>query len=314
MAKARGLKINEYGVFEVSRRRKSGSGQKAGRRVGGRKEEDLYAAVGLAWTPPELRENRGEIEAAERDALPILVELEDIRGDLQMHSTWSDGTASIRKMAEACRDRGYAYLAITDHSARVTVAGGLDAERLERQWKEIDRVRAEVEGIHLFRGMEVDILKDGSLDLDDEHLEELDLVVASVHSFMDLPRKAQTARVVEAVAHPAVNILGHPTGRLINVREPMDLDVDEVLQAAREHGVAVELNAHPQRLDLSDLHARRARELGVPVVISTDAHAPDHLRFMRYGVDQGRRGWLEKKDVLNTRTLRSVRAWLNSKA
>jgi DNA polymerase (family 10) len=310
----RGLKINEYGVFRVEKGRARGrSRAKDEKRVGGREEEEVYRAVGLVWTPPELRENRGEIEAAEQDALPELIELEQIRGDLQMHSTWSDGSTSIRKMAEACRELGYSYMAITDHSQRVTVAGGMDEKRLERQWKEIERVRNEVEGIHIFSGMEVDILKDGSLDLDDEHLGRLDLVLVSVHSFMELSRRKQTDRIVRAVGHPAVHILAHPTGRLINVREPYDLDLEEVLHAAREHGVAVELNANPERLDLSDVHVFRARELGVPVVISTDAHSPEHLRYMRYGVDQARRGWLGKKDVLNTRTLAQVQKWLNRK-
>ena len=247
---------------------------------------------------------------AEKGALPDLIELEDVRGDLQMHSTWSDGKKSIREMAEACRELGYAYMAITDHSKRVTVAGGLDEKRTEKQWREIERVRAEVEGIHVLRSMEVDILKDGSLDLDDEHLEQLDVVLVSVHSFMDLTKKQQTRRIVKAISHPLVHILAHPTGRLINVREPYDLDLDDVLHAAKEHHVAVELNANPERLDLSDVHVFRARELGVPVVISTDAHSPENLCYMRYGVDQARRGWLEKRNVLNTKTLGQLRKWL----
>lgn len=307
----RGLKINEYGVFRVPKGKSAGKGRPdEGRRVGGDEEGDVFAAVGLDWVPPELRENRGEIEAAERKALPDLVELDDIRGDLQMHSTWSDGKASIREMAEACRELGYAYMAITDHSRRVTVAGGMDEKKAERQWKEIARVRKEVDGIHIFRSMEVDILKDGSLDLDDEHLEELDIVLVSVHSFMDLTKKQQTARIVKAISHLAVHILAHPTGRMVNVREPYEVDLEEVLHAAKEHGVAVEANAHPERLDLGDIHIHRARELGVPVVIDTDAHSPDGLRFMRYGLDQGRRGWLEKKDVLNTKTLGQLEKWL----
>jgi DNA polymerase (family X) len=307
----RGLKINEYGVFEVPKGKSTGKGAPdEGRKVGGNEEEDVFSAVGLDWMPPELRENRGEIEAAEEGVLPELIELDDIRGDLQMHSTWSDGKASIRTMAEACRDLGYAYMAITDHSKRVTVAAGMDEKKAERQWKEIEEARAEVHGIHIFRSMEVDILKDGSLDLDDEHLEQLDIVLVSVHSFMDLTKKQQTDRILKAIRHPHVDILAHPTGRLINVREPYDLDVEEVLYAAKEHRVAVELNAHPERLDLSDIHVHRARELGVPVVINTDAHSPDGLHFMRYGIDQARRGWLETKDVLNTRTLRQLRKWL----
>jgi DNA polymerase (family 10) len=309
---ARGLKVNEYGVFRVGRGRGSHP-RGEGRRVAGREEAEVYDAVGLPFIPPELRENRGEVEAAEAHALPQLVELGDIRGDLQMHSTWSDGRSSIRKMAEACRDLGYGYMAITDHSQRVAVVGGLDAKRARRQWAEIEKVREKVEGIHVFRGMEVDILRDGSLDLDDAHLEKLDIVLVSVHSYRSLPKKEQTARIVKAISHPAVHILGHPTGRLLNAREPCEIDLDEVLFAAKEHHVAVELNANPERLDLSDTQVFRAREIGVPVVISTDAHSVDNLRYMRYGVDQARRGWLEKKDVLNTGSLRQLRRWLEEK-
>jgi len=310
----RGLRINEYGVFRVEEdeapREAEEADPEAGERVGGETEADVFEAVGLVWIPPELREDRGEIEAAAGGELPELVTGEEIRGDLQMHSTWSDGKHSIRAMAEACRDRGYAYMAITDHSQRVTVAGGLDAERLEAQWAEIDGVRKEVEGLEIFRSMEVDILRDGSLDLDEEHLTGLDLVLVSVHSYFDLPRGEQTQRIVRALAHPEVDILAHPTGRRINRRDPYEVEIEEVLSAAREHGVAVELNAHPERLDLKDLHVYRARELGVPVVISTDAHAREDLRYMRYGVEQARRGWLEASDILNARSLEGFRAWL----
>jgi len=306
-----GLKINEYGIFEVPDGKEAeDTDPREGEKIAGRTEEEVYDAVGLVWTPPELRENRGEIEAAEKDELPSLVTLDDIRGDLQMHSTWSDGKNTIRKMAEACRERGYAYLAITDHSQQVSVTGGLDEERVEEQWEEIEEVRAELDDIRLFRSLEVDILKDGSLDLDEEHLDGLDIVLISVHSYMDLPRKDQTARIVTAVSHPAVHILAHPTGRRINRREPYDVDIEEVLHAAKENHVAVELNANPERLDLKDIHVQRARELGVPVVISTDAHSTNNLEYMRYGVDQARRGWLEKDDVLNTKTAKQLETWL----
>ena len=308
----RGLKINEYGVFKVPKGKSAEDVEpEKGDRAAGRKEKDVFDAVGLEWMPPELRENRGEIEAAEKGELPTLVEPDDIRGDLQMHSKWSDGTKSIREMADACRKLGYAYMAITDHSKRVAVTGGMDEERTEAQWEEIEKVRKQVDRVHILRGMEVDILEDGSLDLDDEHLEQLDVVLVSVHAFMGLSRKRQTARIVKAISHPAVHILGHPTGRLVNVREPYDLDLEEVLHAAKEHHVAVELNAHPERLDLSDVQVFRARELGVTVVINTDAHSPGGLRFMRYGVEQARRGWLERKNVLNTKTLAQLRKWLN---
>jgi DNA polymerase (family 10) len=312
----RGLKVNEYGVFEVLSEQdaRDGSEPDGGRRVAGATEEEVFESVGLAWIPPELRENRGEIEAAQASGLPDLVTPEDIRGDLQMHSTWSDGKESIRSMAGACHDRGYDYMSITDHSQRVAVTRGMDEEKVEEQWKEIAGLRRRLKGIHLFTSMEVDILRDGSLDLDDEHLARLDIVLVSVHSFMDLSRTAQTDRIVKALSHPAVHILGHPTGRRINKRPPYDVDIDEVLKAAREHHVAVELNANPERLDLSDLHALRARELGVPVVISTDAHALKDLEYMRYGVDQARRGWLERRDVLNTKTLKQLQAWLAKKS
>jgi DNA polymerase (family 10) len=306
---ARGLKVNEYGVFRVGRSRERRT-RADGPRVAGREEAEVYDAVGLPFIPPELRENRGEIEAAEAGTLPDLVELDDIRGDLQMHSTWSDGRSSIREMAEACRAMGYSYMAITDHSQRVAVVGGMDARRARRQWAEIEKVRGQVDGIHIFRSMEVDILRDGSLDLDDDHLSQLDIVLVSVHSYRSLPKKEQTERIVKAISHPAAHILGHPTGRLLNVREPCDIDLDEVLLAAKEHHVAVELNANPERLDLSDVQVFRARELGVPVVISTDAHSVENLHCMRYGVDQARRGWLGKKNVLNTRTLTQLRRWL----
>ena len=306
-----GLRVSEYGVFEIPEgvdpdEMEPGEGE----RVAGETEEGVYEALGLVWMPPELREDRGEIEAAGEDDLPDLVELSDVRGDLQMHSTWSDGKNTIETMARACQERGYEYMAITDHSRRVSVAGGLDEDELEEQWREIDGIEEDLE-IEILRSLEVDILKDGSLDLDDEHLEQLDLVLVSVHSYMDLDEAEQTERIVTAVSHPAVHVLAHPTGRRINERQPYDLDVEAVLEAAREHDVAVELNANPERLDLSDRHAFRARELGVPVVISTDAHSTDNLRYMEYGVAQARRGWLEPDDVLNTRSLSELESWLD---
>lgn len=310
----RGLKINEYGVFRVPKGKAEDTGEpEEGERIAGETEESVFASVGLPFIPPELREDRGEIAAAEANRLPDLITRSEIRGDLQLHSTWSDGRDSIRAMAEACRDLGYQYFSVTDHSQRVRVTGGMDEAKLEEQWDEIDEVRRQVEGIHLFRSMEVDILRDGSLDLDDEHLRGLDIVLVSVHSYMSLPKKAQTDRIVKAISHPSVHILAHPTGRRINLRPPYDVDVEEVLRAAKENHVAVELNANPERLDLDDVHVFRARELGVPVVISTDAHATEHLEYMRYGVEQARRGWLEKGDVLNTRTLKQLRTWLEKK-
>jgi DNA polymerase (family 10) len=302
----RGLRISEYGVFT----RPARAGAKA-RRIAGETEAEVFRAVGLPWIPPELREDRGEIEAARAGRLPRLLTLEDVRGDLQMHSTWSDGHDSVEAMALAAAARGYEYLAVTDHSHAVTVAGGLDEEALEKQWKEVASVRRKLHGkIHLFRGLEVDILRDGRLDLDEEHLSGLDLVVASVHSSMRMSKKAMTERVIRALQHPAVDILAHPTGRILNERAPYELDVEAVLAAAVELNVAVELNAQPDRLDLSDVYVRRAKELGVKVAIDTDAHGTASLAFISYGVDQARRGWLERGDVLNALPLAELCTWL----
>jgi DNA polymerase (family 10) len=288
-AVSRGLSVSEYGVMD-------GEG---GTVLAGNSEESVYAALDLPWIPPELREDRGEIDAAEQGALPDLVTLDDIRGDLQMHSTWSDGKHSVEEMLEACAARGYAYFAITDHSKALAMTGGLDAAKLRAQWEEMAAIAGRHDEIRLLRGMEVDILRDGALDLEDELLDELDLVLVSVHSSLDLPSAQQTERILTAIRHPAVNILAHPTGRLINRRDPMAFDLDEVLKAAAECGVIVELNAHPDRLDLKDTHLMRARELNLRVVISTDAHRVGDLGLMRYGVEQARRAWLTRADVVN---------------
>lgn len=305
----RGLRISEYGVFREESSETSTEGK-----VGGEEEEDVFRAVGLPWISPLLREGRGELEAGRSRSLPELVTLGDIRGDLQMHSTWSDGANSLKEMVEACQVRGYEYMAITDHSQAVTVAGGLKPDQVRRQWEEVDRVRQDVEGIHLFRSLEVDILKDGSLDMPDELLANLDLVLVSVHSFMTLPGSEMTDRVIRALEHPEVDILAHPTGRILNRREPFDLDVEAVLQAAASLDVAVELNAHPSRLDLHDRHLRRAKELGVKVAINTDAHSVTDLGYMSYGVDQAGRGWLEPGDVLNTLCLEEFQHWLKRRS
>ncbi|HKA56407.1 MAG TPA: DNA polymerase/3'-5' exonuclease PolX [Candidatus Binatia bacterium] len=307
----RGLRINEYGVFRVSAGSKNGKAHKeAGRRVGGATEEEVYRAVGMAWVPPELREDHGEVDAARHNALPRLVTLGDIRGNLHMHSRWTDGAQTIEEMARACKELGYEYCAITDHSQSTRVAGGLDAAGFKKQWQEVEQVRRRLDGITLLAGIEVDILPDGSLDLPDDVLEAFDIVVASVHSHLQMPQPEITRRILKAVAHPAVDILAHPTERLLNKREPMAADIEAVLRAAKEHGVAVELNAQPDRLDLNDVQVRRARELGVKVAINSDAHSTENLRFMRYGVDQARRGWLEKRDVLNTMGWQEFRRWL----
>jgi DNA polymerase (family 10) len=284
-----------------------------GERVGGATEEEVFGALGLAWIPPELRENRGEIEAARKGELPSLLVDEDIKGDLQMHSTWSDGKHSIEEMALACKERGYQYLAITDHSQSLTMTNGLDPARLRSQWEEIEEVRSRLKGILLLRSQEIDILKDGSLDMPDDILEELDLVVVSVHSFMGLDEAEQTKRVIRALEHPHVDVLAHPTGRIIGRRPPYGLNMEAVLQAAAVHDVAVEMNATPYRSDLSDVHAFRARELGIKVAINTDAHSVRGLGMMSWGVEQGRRAWLEKGDVLNAMPAKAFQKWLKRK-
>ena len=283
-----GLRISEYGVF-----------QGEGERIAGREETDVYATVGLAWIPPEMREDRGEIEAAAQGRLPRLIRQEDLRGDLHMHSTWSDGRNTIEEMAEACAARGYEYMVISDHSKALAMTNGLDARRLREQWKEIDAVRARHPEIRILRAMEVDILADGSLDLEDEMLAGLDLVLVSLHSRFDLPQDQQTARVLRALEHPEVNIFCHPTARIINRRKPVEMDMDRVLRRAAELGVTVELNCSPHRLDLKDSHLMLARELGCKVAINTDSHRTRELDLVRYGIEQARRAWLEPKDVLN---------------
>jgi len=298
MAQEQGLKINEYGVF------------RGDKRIAGETEESVYQAVGLPWIPPELREDRGEIEAARAGKLPKLVELSDLKGDLHAHSKASDGHDTIREMAAAAKARGLAYLAITEHSKRLTVAHGLDPVRLRKQIAEIKKLNAELAGITVMAGIEVDILEDGSLDLPDSVLAELDLVVAAVHSKFDLPRAKQTERILKALGNPHVRILAHPTGRLIDEREPYDVDMQKVIRAARDRRVALEVNAHPQRLDLLDTHCQMARDEGVLVAINSDAHSTFELDGLRFGVGQARRGWLEKKDVLNTRSLAQLRTWL----
>ncbi len=312
-AVARGLRVSEYGVFSGEGGDSSDGDPYAGEYIAGWEEEEVYEALELPWIPPELREDRGEIDAAESGRLPRLIELDDVRGDLQMHSTWSDGKNNIEEMLEGCVARGYEYFAITDHSKALAMTGGLDAAKLERQWEEIADVASRHEEIRILRGMEVDILADGTLDLEDEMLEALDIVLVSVHSKLDLPARKQTERILRAVRHPAVHILAHPTGRLINRREPMQFDLEEVLHCAAEHGVLVELNAHPDRLDLKDSHLLRAKELGLKISLGTDAHRVSDLRLMQYGVDQARRAWLTQEDVVNTWPLESLLEWLNTK-
>lgn len=291
-----GLKINEYGVF------------RGDTQIGGRSEDEVFQSVGLPFIEPELRENRGEIEAAALGRLPRLLTLKDMRGDLQSHTPATDGRDSLTAMAQAARDRGYDYLAVTDHSKRMTMVHGLNATRLRQQIKEIDKLNTTFTGFRLLKSVEVDILEDGSLDLSDDILRELDLVVAAIHTRMNLSRDKQTERLIRAMDNPYVTILAHPTGRLINDRPPMDLDMERVLKAAGERRCAVELNAQPTRLDVTDATCRMARDLGVKIAISTDAHSVQELDFMRHGIAQARRGWLTRDDVINTRPWDALQA------
>jgi DNA polymerase (family 10) len=292
------LKINEYGVFEGKRR------------VAGKTEKEVFRAVGLRYIEPELRENLGEIEAAKKNRLPNLVSVSDIRGDLHVHTNATDGRHSLRQMAEAAKKLGYEYMAVTDHSKRVVLAHGMDEKRLRKQLDAIDRLNAKLEGIRVLKGVEVDILENGRLDLNDSVLKQLDLTVCAIHTGLGLSRDKQTERVIRAMDSPHFSILAHPSGRLINQRAACDIDMERVMQAALERGCYLELNAQPDRLDLDDAHCRMAKDMGLKVAISTDAHTMGNISCMRFGVDQGRRGWLEAGDVLNTRSWRKLRKLL----
>ncbi len=289
-AKEKGLKVSEYGVFRA----------KDEKRLSGAEEADVFKAVGLPLIPPELREDRGEIQAAEKGKLPRLVEPSDIRGDLQMHTTASDGKNSILEMARKAKEMGYAYIAITDHSKAVRVAGGLDEKQLAKHLKEIEKANGQISGIRILKGVEVDILPDGSLDLKDDILKECEVVLASVHSRFNMDEQEMTRRVIKAIKNPNVKILAHPTGRLILEREPFKINLQEVIRAAIDQGVAVEINAYPDRLDLKDADARMARDMGARLAINTDAHSAPQLELMKFGVFTARRGWIEAKDVINT--------------
>ena len=303
----RGWHLNEYGLFEGG---EPGKDRPGGTRLAGADETEIYAALGLEYIAPVLREDRGEVAAAAAGTLPRLVTLEDIRGDLHMHTTWSDGRNTAIEMVDACVALGYEYMAITDHSGSLALQQGLDEEKLARQHAELDAVLAGRDEITVLRGMEVDILKDGSLDLSDEWLERLDIVLVSVHSFFDLSQREQTERVVTAVSHPHVNVLAHPLGRLIARRDPIDLDLDAVFDACLANGVIIEHNAASKRLDLPDAQLMRAARRGLKVSINTDAHSVAGLGAMRLGIEQAGRAWLEPHDVVNSQSLDDLKALL----
>ena len=302
-ARDMGWTLNEYALTTL----------KGGKFVAGKTEEEIYTKLELDYIEPELRENTGEIAAAENHTLPKLVKLSDIRGDLQMHTTASDGRNSIEEMGEAAKKLGYEYIALTDHSKAVTVANGMDEKRTLEQITKIRAAQERVPGIRLLAGIEVDILKTGKLDLDDEVLAQLDVVVASVHSYMNQGRAEMTERILAAIENPYVQIMAHPTGRLVLRRDPFDYDMEKILDAAKAHGVVMECNAFPDRLDLKDVHLRMARERGVKIVISTDSHSFAHFNIMKYGVITARRGWVEKKDVINTLPTEEFLASLRAK-
>ncbi len=299
-AKRMGLKLSEYGVFR----------EKDDKWIAGESEEDVYKAVGLPWIPAELRENRGEIEAAEKNKLPELVEIKDIKGDFHIHTKESDGSNTIEEMAEYAMKKGYKYIAITEHSKAVGIAHGLDEKRLLKQIEEIEKINAKFEALNLkfkiLKGTEVDIKADGSLDLDKKVLEKLDIVVGAVHSRFNMTEDEMTNRLIKAIESGIVNIIAHPTGRLIAAREPYPLNMKKVMEAAKRNNVIMELNAYPDRLDLNDIHCKLAKDIGVMVAISTDSHNKMQMENIRFGVYTARRGWLEKEDILNTRPLNDV--------
>lgn len=296
--------MSEYGVQQLQ----------DGKTLTFESEEQFYRKLGLPYFPPELRQGRGETEIDPDEELPVLVRDEDIKGDLHMHSQWSDGHNSIREMAEAAKAKGYQYIAITDHSRSLIVAGGLSIEELERQREEIDKVNREVEGITVLAGVEMDILSDGRLDYPDDVLQSLDVVIASIHSSFQQDEKTMTKRMLQAVENPYVHIIAHPTGRLINRRDGYAVNLREVFKRAAETGTVLELNANPNRLDLNDVLLKQAtEEYGVTIAVNTDAHRIDGLDLMRYGVGMARRGWLTPENILNTRPLDKLRAQLRKK-
>lgn len=314
-AKQRDLKINEWGVFRLGSPAELANDPDLDGWVAGREEADVYAAVGLPWIDPRLRELRDEYAWADRDALPRLVQIADIRGDLHMHTVASDGENTILEMVAAARERGLDYIAITDHSQRVSVAAGLTPERLLQQWEEIERLNATLGGeFRILKSIECDILEDGRMDLPDDVLARADWVMASVHFGIKQSREQITARIMGAIEHPSVSAISHPTGRLINRRPAYEVDIPAVIEHAAKHRKILELNASPKRLDLDDLHVRMARLAGVPIVISTDSHAVGGFDNLRFGVQQAQRGGLSPEHVINTRSWPGIQAWLRGDA
>jgi DNA polymerase (family X) len=303
-AERMGLSLSEYGITNMV----------TGRLEKFVTEEEFYKRQGLDYIPPEIREGQDEIALAEKGMLPRLLEPADIKGDLHMHSDWSDGNESLEGLAQAAQQRGYQYIAITDHSTSLGIARGLDTERIHHQIQEIRELNLKMKGIHVFTGMEVDIRANGALDMPEEVLAELDIVLASVHSGMNQSEEQMTQRVIRAIENPLVDVIAHPTGRLLGEREPVAINLEKVFKAAVKHGTALEINAMPSRLDLKDTHIYQAREMGIKLMINTDAHQAGHLNYMRFGVGTARRGWCEAKDILNTFPLDEFKSYLQSRA
>lgn len=301
LAKKKGLKISEYGIF------------KGEKKIGGKKEDDIYKTLEMDWVPPELREDRGEVEAAQAGELPKLIELKDIKGDLHVHSNWSDGHSTFKEIAEHAKKRGYSYVVVSDHTKTLKIANGLTEERLLKEIDEIDKLNKTLSGITLLRATEVDILSDGSLDMSDKVLSRLDIVVASVHSGFKQPKEKITKRILRAVENPYVTIIGHPTGRVITSREGYDVDLERVMDACAKTGTAMELNAYYDRLDLNDINCKMAKEAGVRIAISTDTHHIEQLWMMELGIGTARRGWLETRDVINSWPLEKLKAFSQAK-
>jgi len=293
-----GLKLNEYGLFKGSKM------------IAGETEEEIYKILGMQWIPPELRENRGEIEAALENKLPELIELKDIKGDLHCHSKWDGGKNSIEEMAKAAMARGYQYLGISDHTKFLRIERGLDERQLAWQRKEIEKLNLQVTTnnlqLRILHGCEANILNDGSIDIKDEALKKLDYAIAGIHSNFKMPKKKMTERIIRAMKNPYIKILAHPTGRIIKRRDEYQVDFDKILRAAKEFNVILEINSHPERLDLNDQNIKLVKEIGLKLIINTDSHHIDHLRYMEFGVAQARRGWAEKKDIINSQSLNKI--------
>jgi len=296
LAIEKGLKLSEYGLFD----------KKTNKRVAGRTEEEVYKKLGMAYIEPEMREDEGEIELAQNNNMPKLIGYNDIKGDLQMHTKWSDGSSTIEEMAFAAKKLGYQYICITDHTGKLAIANALDEKRIDEQRKEIDKANKKLDGISILQGVEVNITADGSLDMGDKVLKQLDVVVAAIHSGFKNPKEKTTQRMIRAMENEHIDIIAHPTGRLLTKREPYEIDIDAVFSAAKRTGTVMEINSYPERIDLRDVHVKAAVKAGVKLAISTDAHNADQLHFINLGIGTARRGWAKKEDVINTRSLKKM--------